>query len=210
MTIELKQLIAKGANKLDLSITDSQIDLLTRYIELLSKWNKVFSLTAITNQKDMVKHHILDALSAIKYFVDGQKILDVGSGMGVPAVVLAIMLPNKAIVAIDSNVKKTSFLIQVKIELKLVNLTVINQRVEELDAEENKFDIITSRAFADLNLFTRLTKHLLTESGYYLAFKGEKGLEEANLLMNWQHQVIKLNVPYLDVERFLIKMERYD
>jgi 16S rRNA (guanine527-N7)-methyltransferase len=207
--MNLSKLIKTGAHELDMSISDNQIVLLIKYINLLIKWNKVFSLTAITNPVEIAKFHILDALSGIKYFSLASNILDVGSGMGVPAVILAIIYPDKKISAIDSNAKKTSFLTQVKIELALHNLVVLNKRVEDMSVVE-QYDIITSRAFADLNLFIKLTTHVLSENGYYLAFKGGKGIEEANLILNWQVNVLKLNVPFLDAKRFLIKMEKYD
>lgn len=115
------------------------------------------------------------------------------------------MRPEQAVVVIDSNAKKCAFLLQAKIELQLSNLQVISQRVEDYQPEQ-KFQIITSRAFADLGLFVQLTSHLLAPDGYYLAMKGEQGEAELTKLTNWHGQVIELSVPNLAAQRFLIKI----
>jgi 16S rRNA (guanine527-N7)-methyltransferase len=188
-----------------LQLSNEQINQLLRYKDLLIKWNKTFSLTAITKSEEIIVNHILDGLSIVNYFQDSKNICDVGSGMGVPAIILAIALPTINITALDSNHKKTSFLLQVKIELGLKNLTVVNSRVE-LFKPITKFDIITSRAFANMELFIELTQHLLITDGYYLAMKSQQGLSEVLHLTNWQYENIELKVPYLSAHRFLIKL----
>lgn len=207
LTNEHKQLLISTVNELKLDLSSIQIDKLIAYLELLNKWNKVYSLSAIKNPNDMLTHHIFDALSVVSYFIAKGSILDVGSGMGVPAVILAICLPEQKVVAIDSNSKKTAFLRQCKIELKLSNLEVITSRVEEYQAT---FDIITSRAFANCGLFVALTKHLLATSGRYLAMKSEKGIGELSELVDYKAEVINVNVPHLDASRYLIEIIKND
>lgn len=201
------ELLRAGVAELGLGCSKSQLEQLLRYKELLLKWNKVYSLTAITKSREMITHHLLDGLSIVNNFPSHGAILDVGSGMGVPGIILAIMRPEQAVVVIDSNTKKCAFLLQAKIELQLANLSVISKRVEDYKPEQ-KFQIITSRAFADLALFIQLTEHLLAGSGNYLAMKGEQGVLELVKLNNWLGQVIELSVPNLAAQRFLIRIAR--
>ncbi len=201
------ELLRDGVVKLDVECSELQLEKLLNYKELLVKWNKVYSLTAITKSREIIIQHLLDGLSVVNNFPLHGAILDVGSGMGVPGVILAIMRPGQNVVVIDSNTKKCAFLLQAKIELQLVNLTVISKRVEDYKPE-HKFQVITSRAFADLTLFVQLTKHLLADNGFYLAMKGEQGVLELVKLNNWLGQVIELSVPNLVAQRFLIKMVR--
>ena len=203
--IDFREMLAKGAEDLGISLTTEQFEQLIGYKNLLQKWNKAFSLTAIVDDCVIIKTHILDGLASAKYFADSHNVLDVGSGMGVPAVILAILFPELKVVALDSNSKKTAFLLQVKIELKLTNLQVVTKRVEQYN---NQFDVITSRAFASMDLFVQLTQHLLGENGKYLALKGEKAQSELESLHDWNSEIIELCVPYLDAQRFLIKLER--
>lgn len=207
MTIDERKFLLDGVAKLNIFASDYQIDKLLQYKELLVKWNKTFSLTAIKDSKQLLINHLLDGLTAVPYFVNAKSMLDVGSGMGVPAVILAIMYPESMIVALDSNGKKTSFLLQVKIELGLSNLQVVNKRVEEYKFADG-FEIITSRAFADIKLFLELTHHLLAKHGSYLAMKGVLGIDEIANIDGFNHEVIKLSVPFLDAERFLIKLSK--
>lgn len=203
---DITKVLKKGVDDLDLNLTTAQLQQLITYKNLLQKWNKAFSLTAIVDDYGIATAHILDGLASAKYFAEAQSVLDVGSGMGVPAVLLAIVYPDKQIVALDSNSKKTAFLLQVKIELKLTNLQVVTKRVEDYSVRQ--FDVITSRAFANMELFVKLTQHLLNENGRYLALKGEKAHEELESLHGWSSEIIKLDVPYLNAQRFLIKLER--
>ena len=199
------ELLENGIKQLDLECSQAQFEQLLNYKALLIKWNKVYSLTAITKSWDILTHHLLDGLSIVAHFPNSGALLDVGSGMGVPGIILAIMRPAQAVVVIDSNAKKCAFLLQAKIELQLSNLQVISQRVEDYQPEQ-KFQIITSRAFADLGLFVQLTKHLLAPDGYYLAMKGEQGESELTKLNDWLGQIIELSVPNLAAQRFLIKI----
>ena len=202
----LRQLICQGADALKLTVTDFQADHLTRYVELLAKWNKAYNLTAIRDPRDMVSRHIIDSLSIVPH-ITGEYILDVGSGPGLPGIVLAIMFPEKQFTTLDSNGKKTRFMTQSKMELKLDNLAVVNARVESFKAEQ-LFDAVTSRAFSSLKDMVEGTRHLLSTSGVYLAMKGLYPEEELKELMACCDTKLvgsePLNVPGTEGDRHLI------
>ena len=203
----LSELLVDGITQLGLSVTDNQLRQLISYKDILLRWNKVYSLTAITNPRELIIQHLLDGLSIVNHIMEDSCVLDVGSGMGVPGIILAIMLPKSKITVLDSNSKKSAFLQQVKIELELSNLSVVCKRVE-LYIPDELFTIITSRAFADLALFIQLTEHLIADNGLYLAMKAERGLSEMKEIDGFACRQIELNVPYLDTKRFLIEMKR--
>ncbi len=203
----LSELLVDGITQLGLSVTDNQLRQLISYKDILLRWNKVYSLTAITNPRELIIQHLLDGLSIVNHIMEDSCVLDVGSGMGVPGIILAIMLPKSKITVLDSNSKKSAFLQQVKIELELSNLSVVCKRVE-LYIPDELFTIITSRAFADLALFVQLTEHLIADNGLYLAMKAERGLSEMKEIDGFACRQIGLNVPYLDAKRFLIEMKR--
>ncbi|WVM90876.1 16S rRNA (guanine(527)-N(7))-methyltransferase RsmG [Halopseudomonas pachastrellae] len=161
--------LAHGARQLGIDLTEDQQEQLLAYLTLLNKWNKAYNLTAVRNPDEMVSRHLLDSLSILPY-IQGERWLDVGSGGGMPGVMLAIMFPARRFTLLDSNGKKTRFLTQVKTELGLTNLEVINSRVEAFNVEQ-PFDGITSRAFASLADFTHLTRHLGSRNRW-LAMKG--------------------------------------
>lgn len=143
---------------------------MTAYLNLMNQWNRVFNLTAIHNPQDMVLLHILDSL-AINSFLHGNRIIDVGSGAGLPGIPLAMINPEKKFVLLDSNSKKTHFLTQAVINLKLKNVEVVHARCEEFHPEKG-FDSIVTRAFASIEDMLIATKHLLTPNGQFLAMKG--------------------------------------
>ena len=171
MTINIfrEQLVA-GINQLELSINDSQLDLLLAYHQLLVKWNKAYNLTAIRDPEKMIGRHLLDSLSIAKY-ISGDRFIDVGSGAGLPGIILAIAYPEKSFDLLDSNGKKTRFLFQVKTELGLENVTVHHCRVESIDPVE-RYDGVLSRAFATLADMINGSDQLLTENGSFYAMKG--------------------------------------
>ncbi len=203
---QLRQLLYQGANALSLLLTDFQADHLTRYVELLAKWNKAYNLTAIRDPKEMVSRHIIDSLSIAPH-LSGDNILDVGSGPGLPGIVLAIMFPEKKFTTLDSNGKKTRFMTQSKMELKLDNLSVANARVESFKADR-LFDAITSRAFSSLKDMVEGTRHLLLPSGVYLAMKGLYPEEELKELTDsFDTELVgskNLHVPGTEGDRHLI------
>lgn len=202
----MTDIIIDAINKLEVKVDENQLVALNNYAAMLIKWNKVYSLTAISSLRQIKILHLIDGLSLIPHLPDNGLVLDVGSGMGVPGIIIAIMKPDLQVTLIDSSSKKIAFLRQVKIELGLVNLEIINSRVEKYDLQ--KFDIITSRAFADLSLFISLTEHLLNDSGYYLAMKSQQASNEVDKLNNYSSDIINLQVPYLDAPRVLVKIRK--
>lgn len=208
-TDELSSMLAEGVKLLPLSLSDEQLSKMIAYLALLVKWNSVYNLTSVRDPKEMVKQHLLDSLSAAHAFKDAQNILDVGSGGGLPGMILAICYPDKRISMIDTVNKKTAFLNQAKAELGLKNVTVHTGRVEALQVVD-KFDVITSRAFSEICNFVNWSGHLLAEGGQFLAMKGVNPNEEIERMpAGWVVSGIEvLSVPGLDVERHLIYIKK--
>lgn len=202
-----------GATAMGLSLSATQLGRLLDYLALLSKWNGVYNLTAIRDTAQMVSHHLLDSLAAVPAFAGRQRVLDVGAGGGLPGIVLAIWAaetdPAVRIALVDTVQKKTAFLTQVKAELGLSNVTVYTARVEQLQVPE-KFDVITSRAFADLRDFVTWSHHLLKDNGCFIAMKGVMPEDEVDQLPpGWKvGKVQALAVPGLDAQRHLLFIER--
>ncbi|MFO1435301.1 MAG: 16S rRNA (guanine(527)-N(7))-methyltransferase RsmG [Gammaproteobacteria bacterium] len=161
--------LAAGAASLGLSLSARTLDKLLAYQALLQKWSRVHNLTSIRDPEEMLTRHLLDSLAVIPH-VRGERLLDVGSGAGLPGIVIAIALPDVSCTLLDSQGKKTRFLTQVAIELKLKNVEVVQARIEEFDPG-TKFDCIISRAFAELSTFAELAKPLLATGGVLLAMK---------------------------------------
>ncbi len=205
MTVEHQ--LAAGIAALGLSLPEGAETKLLAYLALLEKWNRVYNLTAVRNAERMVSHHLLDSLAAVPFF-RGESALDVGSGGGLPGIPLAISRPDLQVTLIDSIVKKTAFLLQVKAELGLANLNVVTGRVEDYRPETG-FDVITSRAFSDLKEFVSLTRHLLKPTGRWLAMKGLLPHEEVASLPDWARVSAHhaLAVPGLEAARHLIVLE---
>jgi 16S rRNA (guanine527-N7)-methyltransferase len=209
----LAPLLAGGVRELGLDLSDAQLGKLLDYVALLSKWNAVYNLTAIRDPRQMLIQHILDSLSIVPHLATrgASSVLDVGSGGGLPGIVLAIVLPDWTVTVNDIVHKKTAFQAQAKAELGLANLSVVTGRVETLQPGAEvpaKFDVIVSRAFAELSDFVTLARHLVAEQGAIWAMKGVRPDGEIERLPAGAHveQVIRLNVPSLDAERHLIKV----
>lgn len=205
---ELTKTLAEGVRALDLNLTDAQIAQLMDYLALLSKWNAVYNLTAVRDPAQMVTQHLLDSLAVVPAFEGARNILDVGAGGGLPGMVLAIARPDMQVSLIDTVHKKTAFLTQAKAELGLRNVTVYTARVEQLQVPE-KFDVITSRAFAELNDFVTWSGHLLKQGGRFIALKGVMPNDEiARLPAGWKVAGMQaLTVPGLNAERHLVFIE---
>lgn len=203
--------LSAGVASLGLPISEEQIEKMLAYLALLVKWNSVYNLTSIRDPQDMVKQHLLDSLSAVHAFTQAKNVLDVGSGGGLPGIILAIVFPSTSISMIDTVNKKTAFLTQVKAELKLKNVTVHTGRVELLKVEQ-KFDVITSRAFSELNNFVNWSHHLLQDGGRFLAMKGVSPDQEIERLPEgWEVENIEpLQVPGLHVERHLVVIKKVE
>jgi len=205
--MSVEQRLAAGIAALGLALPDGAEAKLLAYLVLLDKWNRVYNLTAVRDAERMVSHHLLDSLAAVPYF-QGETVLDVGSGGGLPGIPLAIVRPDLQVTLIDSIAKKTAFLLQAKAELGLANLQVITGRVEHFRSETG-FDIVTSRAFSDLREFITLTRHLLKPGGRWLAMKGLYPTEEiaqlpAGVKVSADHALV---VPGLEASRHLIVLE---
>jgi 16S rRNA (guanine527-N7)-methyltransferase len=209
----LAPLLAEGVRELGLNLSDAQQGKLLDYVALLSKWNAVYNLTAIRDPRQMLIQHILDSLSIVPHLAPRgpSSVLDVGSGGGLPGIVLAIVLPEWTVTVNDIVHKKTAFQAQAKAELGLANLAVVTGRVETLQPGAEvpaKFDVIVSRAFAELSDFVTLARHLVADQGAIWAMKGVRPDGEIERLPSGAHveQIIRLDVPSLDAERHLIKV----
>jgi 16S rRNA (guanine527-N7)-methyltransferase len=205
----LSQVLGDGIAEMRLEVTPAQQEQLMDYLGLMFKWNAVYNLTSLRDPMQMVTHHLLDSLAAVPAFSEARNVLDVGSGGGLPGIVLAIVRPDMKVSMIDTVHKKTAFLTQVKAELGLANVTVYTARVEQLQVSE-KFDVITSRAFADLSDFVNWSSHLLAEPGRYIALKGVAPEDERQRLpAAWRVSGVQpLQVPRLGAERHLVFIER--
>lgn len=193
----------EGLSALGTPITVRQHDQLLALVALLHKWNRAYNLTAVRDVKDMVSRHVLDS-AAVLPFVEGPRLLDVGSGPGLPGLVLAILKPELSVTLLDSNGKKVRFQRQGVMELGLSNVTPVQARVEQFSG--SVFDQVVSRAFASLVDFVNLTRKLPTAEGQWLAMKGPGANEELRDLPGdvRLHARHTLNVPFETAERQLL------
>jgi 16S rRNA (guanine527-N7)-methyltransferase len=185
--------LAQGLQTMGLEADAQQQQQMLDYLALLRKWNRAFNLTAIRDPDVMVSRQLLDSLS-IHRLLRGNRVLDVGSGAGLPGIPLAIMNPDRAFTLLDTNSKKTRFLNQSRLELGVENLQVEQVRVEAYQPEQ-LFDTITSRAFASLPDMLRLTRHLLAPGGCWLAMKGAVPEDELSTLGEFRYEIQQLAVP---------------
>lgn len=205
----LADVLKKGANELKLELTEAQHGQLLDYLALLNKWNSVYNLTSVRDPLQMMTLHLLDSLAAVPAFAGAANVLDVGAGGGLPGIVLAIARPDMQVSMIDTVHKKTAFLTQVKAQLGLANVTVYTMKVQEL-AVAQLFDVITSRAFADLSDFVNWSGHLLEQGGRFIALKGTAPADERERLpAPWLVTDLQpLRVPGLDAERHLVFIKK--
>ena len=206
---QLLGMLKQGVKQLSLPLEDAKCRKLIDYLALLQKWNGVYNLTAVREPAQMVTQHLLDSLAALPAFEVATSVLDVGSGGGLPGIALAIARPEMQVDLIDTVQKKTAFLNQVKAELGLGNVSIHTGRVEQLQSE-NKYEVITSRAFSDLSSFVSLSGHLLKEGGRFIAMKGAiPQVEIAKLPSQWTvAEILPLAVPGLQAERHLVIIQR--
>jgi 16S rRNA (guanine527-N7)-methyltransferase len=209
----LGALLSAGVEELGLGLSDAQLDKLVDYVALLAKWNAVYNLTAIRDPRQMLIQHILDSLSIVPHLANlgPSSVLDVGSGGGLPGIVMAIVLPDWTVTLNDIVHKKTAFQAQARAELGLTNLSVVTGRVETLKPGVEvpaKFDVIVSRAFAELADFVTLARHLVAEQGAIWAMKGVRPDGEIERLPagSQAKQIIRLKVPSLEAERHLVEV----
>jgi 16S rRNA (guanine527-N7)-methyltransferase len=210
MNVNLEAGLRSGAQALGLALSDAQIQHLLAYAALIQKWNKVYNLTALRDPADMLTHHLLDSLTAIaplrRHTQDQPiKVLDVGSGGGLPGVVLAICMPELNVSCVDTVAKKAAFVQQVAVSLKLPNLRGLHARVESLT---DPYQVICSRAFASLPDFVTWSRSALAEGGVWMAMKGKYPQGEIDALPDdvKVFHVEPLTVPGLDVERCMVWM----
>ena len=198
-----RNILISGLETLNLSFKPEQIEQLLGFIKLIAKWNKAYNLTAVRNNEDMARLHILDSLAILPH-IEGKRVIDIGTGAGLPGIPLAIFLPEVEFVLLDSNAKKTRFVQQVILELKLKNVSVIHSRVEDYQPKLG-FDIITTRAFTNLADMVKMTAHLLSPNGVLLAMKGL--IPEAELAeINAKTTLIPIKVPEVEAERCLVRI----
>ena len=204
----LAKQIAAGTTELDLPVSTAQIDRFVAYIRLIERWNLTYNLTAIRNPSDMVANHVLDCLAAAQAIIQergpgaGRRLLDVGTGAGLPGLVVAAVSPERDVVCIDSVGKKAAFVRQAAALLELRNVTVLHDRVENV--RSTAFDEIVSRAFATLADFVQTTRHLLREEGVWIAMKAKLTANELEPLSVHPYRVQPLHVPGLTAERCLV------
>ena len=198
--------LAGGLGEMGIAMEEAQQELLLAYLALLFKWNRAFNLTAVRDPALAVSRQLLDSL-AILPLVRGARLLDVGSGAGLPGVPLAIARPGWQVTLLDSNSKKTRFLRQVKLELGLENLEVVQQRVEQYRADV-PFDTITVRAFSALPRLIESSRHLLAPGGRWVAMKGKFPQEELEgIPEGFSAQVVSMEVPGEEGERHAVIVE---
>ncbi|WP_426142617.1 16S rRNA (guanine(527)-N(7))-methyltransferase RsmG [Pseudomonas sp. DWP3-1-2] len=200
--------LSRGAQQLGVNLSEGQHAQLLAYLALLIKWNKAYNLTAVRNPDEMVSRHLLDSLSVVP-FIEGPRWLDVGSGGGMPGIPLAILFPEMKITVLDSNGKKTRFLTQVKLELKLDNLEVIHSRAESYQPAV-PFTGIVSRAFSSLEDFTGWTRHMGDTDTRWLAMKGLHPADELVALPAdfYLDSAQALTVPGCQGQRHLLILRR--
>ncbi|MDP1664219.1 MAG: 16S rRNA (guanine(527)-N(7))-methyltransferase RsmG [Methylobacter sp.] len=202
-----REILVSGIASLNLSVTDDQVDQLLSFIKLIEKWNKAYNLTAIRGREEMARLHILDSLAIVPH-IEGKRVIDIGTGAGLPGIPLAICLPEIDFTLLDSNAKKTRFVQQVVLELKLKNVEVLHSRVENYHPEK-AYDAVLTRAFSGLSDIVKLTAHLLAKDGVLLAMKGQNlDAELAELTeIAAKKSVISVSVPGTDVERCLVRIQ---
>jgi 16S rRNA (guanine527-N7)-methyltransferase len=202
--LEENDLLKSGITLLDLDNHEYLYTKLLIYIDLLIKWNKTYNLTSLTTKEDIITTHLLDCLSVVKK-IDGQRILDVGSGAGLPGLMIALARPTTHLCLIDKVAKKTSFMKQAVLELELSNVEVIHGRVEDLRVK-NPFDMIVSRAFSEVEKFISLTQHLISKQGAWLIMKSKKIMTEDLKKLDKAFEVEPITVPYLEAKRYLVRI----
>lgn len=207
----LQARLAEGLSSLGLVLSDHQQDHLLAYLDLIGKWTKVYNLTAVRNPEEMLTHHLLDSLAVIaplRRQTEGRviQLLDVGSGGGLPGVVIAICCPEIRVACVDAVAKKAAFIQQAAGTLALTNLRGVHARVETIT---QKYDVITSRAFASLVDFTHWSRGALADQGVWMALKGKHPEDELAALPSdiSVFHVEQLKVPGLDAERCIIWMK---
>lgn len=201
---KLATMLAHAIDELGLTLSAQQQRTLLLYLDQLLLWNKAYNLTAITDPVEALIKHIIDCLAIITHLPSGS-LLDIGTGAGLPAVIIAICQPERQCTALDSNQKKIRFIKQISSELGLTNMQPIASRIE---AHEASYEVVTSRAFASLIDFVEVAQPRLADNGYLYAMKGKAPSDEELQALSdaWQIKTIALKVPRLQDSRHLIEL----
>ncbi|PNK61771.1 16S rRNA (guanine(527)-N(7))-methyltransferase RsmG [Psychrobacter sp. FDAARGOS_221] len=205
---ELNQLLSQAIAQLDLNINAEQQTKLLLYLDKLLFWNKAYNLTAIKQPKEALIKHIIDCLAILPHLKPG-KLLDIGTGAGLPGVIVAICQPQRDVTVLDSNQKKIRFIRQSITELDIENVTPVASRIEHFElTESEKFDVVTSRAFASLTDFVAAAEPTMADNGCLQAMKGliPDGEDMAGLVAHWQIDNVPLIVPFLNETRHLTEL----
>ncbi|MCL7744923.1 16S rRNA (guanine(527)-N(7))-methyltransferase RsmG [Guyparkeria hydrothermalis] len=205
----LERQLLDGTARLGLELDRAAGVRLIDYLELLARWNCAYNLTAVRDPEAMVTRHLLDSLAVLPHLPACPRLLDIGSGPGIPGMILGVCRPDSEVTLVDSNLKMTRFAATARRELGLANVSVHRERVERLGTDA-RFDCIISRAFASLADFVRLGAPLLAEKGRLLAMKGRLDADELAALPEGFAVTARhaLDVPGLDAERHLLVIER--
>lgn len=218
----LEGALRHGLSTLGLALTDTKVQQLLDYQALIGKWTQVYNLTSVRDPAEMMTHHLLDSLAVVaplqRHLVQAglsgpspSRLLDVGSGAGLPGVVIAICCPSVSVTCVDTVNKKATFIKQAALSLKLPNLAGLHARVESLNPRNTEpFDVVCSRAFASLVDFTTWSTEALAPHGVWMAMKGKHPADELTLLPQTvtMFHVEHLQVPGLDAERCLLWLRR--
>lgn len=205
MSDHLEQVLLSGMESMGLSTDAKTLGCLLQFHKLLEKWNRTYNLSSIRDPLKMIRLHLLDSLAVAPY-LSGLRIADVGTGAGLPGIPLALLDTDKSFFLIDSDSKKTRFIQQAVIELRLENVSIIHGPSETIQLQE-KVDVVVTRAFSSLVDIIKKTKHLLSEKGIILALKGRFPVEELSAVADVTYSVIPLSVPGVDAERHLISLK---
>lgn len=201
----MNSLISEGLDELGFENDPLLIEKLEIYLATLKKWNRVYNLTAIDEDSEIIVKHFLDSLSVNQYIQNSERILDVGTGAGFPGLILALFNPEKSFVLVDGVSKKISFLQEMIGKLNLKNVIAVHTKVEQYNVAE-QFDIIISRAFADIKKMTKLTSHLIKDGGKFIAMKGPDVMSELDdISLPFVHHDI--TVPFLEGIRKIIEIK---
>jgi 16S rRNA (guanine527-N7)-methyltransferase len=203
-----RKILVDGIAAINLSVDEQKVDQLLGFVKLIEKWNKAYNLTAIKDKPNMVRLHLLDSLTVIPY-LEGNRIIDIGTGAGLPGIPLAICLPTLSFTLLDSNAKKTRFVQQAVLELGLTNVQTIHSRAEGFQPQQ-PFDTVLTRAFAELTDIIAITRHLSAKNGLLLAMKGHCPEQELAKVKS-SNSVIPVRIPGVEAERnlVLIKLHGY-
>jgi 16S rRNA (guanine527-N7)-methyltransferase len=218
--LKYNDILIEGANRLNINLTDTQIEQFNIYYNMLIEWNKKFNLTSITEEKDVIVKHFLDSI-AITKIMDISKlnsIIDVGTGAGFPGIPLKIIYPNLSVLLVDSLNKRINFLLEVIENLSLNNIECIHSRAEDLgnnNLYREKYDLCVSRAVADLSILSEYCLPFVKCEGYFVSYKSSKAIDEINssknairILGGNIEESSSVQIPFSDISRTFVVIKK--